>query len=146
MSEGRFLWHSRHCGRDGDERAVQRAVDAFQEASRPPHSAGTLHQSGPYFRSAQCPLLGNLSAELECPWADRRRSTRTRIFFANSSRTSRVVDTHGSYCFSRMPPKFSSIVYIRYRPAAAHVPCGRPVGAGGTERTARVSCWIVINY
>jgi len=46
-------------GHDG--RAVQRAVDALQEASRPPHSAGTLHQSGQYFRSAQCPLLGNLS-------------------------------------------------------------------------------------
>jgi hypothetical protein len=52
----------------------------------------------------ECPIQGSQSDRIT-DGSDRRRSTRTRIFSANNSRTSGVVDTHGSYCFSRMPPE-----------------------------------------
>jgi hypothetical protein len=75
MSEGCLLWHSRHCGRDTTGVLYKGPLTPSEKrAARLIRQALCINLDRIFaalsVRSWQCPLLGNLSAELECPLAE----------------------------------------------------------------------------
>ena len=50
MSEGRLLWHSRHCGRVTTGVPYKGPLTPSTK-----RAARLIRRAGPYFRSAQCP-------------------------------------------------------------------------------------------
>jgi hypothetical protein len=57
MSEGCLLWHSRHCGRDTTGVLYKGPLTPSTK-----RAARLIRQAGPYFRSAQCPLVSALTS------------------------------------------------------------------------------------